>query len=106
MPTRETAADEDPGGRPSGLAGVTVRPVTQAMLREVGIHDEEGGLIVTGVQSSGIFAGLRRGDLIVEVNRRPVHEVEEVMTALSLKGQAVLVRVRRSEGSVYIMVPN
>jgi serine protease Do len=106
VPPRETAAEEDPGGRPSGLTGVTVRPVTQAMLREVGIHDEEGGLIVTGVQSSGIFAGIRRGDLIVEVNRRPVHEVEEVMNAISLKGQAVLVRVRRSEGSVYIMVPN
>lgn len=107
IPPKETVtAEEDPAGRPSGLEGVTVRPVTQEMLRQVGIPDEEGGLIVTGLQSSGVFAGLRRGDLIVEVNRRPVREVEEILDALSLKGASVLVRVRRAEGSVYLMVPN
>jgi serine protease Do len=104
-PAHEAKAQDDPGGQPSGLDGVTVRRVAPETLREAGIKDEEGGLVVTGLQGPGVFAGLRRGDLIVEVNGRPVHEVDEVLEGLCLKGSTVLVRVRRPEGSVYLMVP-
>jgi serine protease Do len=104
-PPHETSAQNDPGGQPSGLDGVTVRRVAPEVLREAGIVDEEGGLVVTGVQGPGVFAGLRRGDLIVEVNGRPVHEVDEILEGLCLKGSTVLVRVRRPEGSIYLMVP-
>ncbi|HLH27840.1 MAG TPA: PDZ domain-containing protein, partial [Acidimicrobiales bacterium] len=104
-PARDPSAQDDPGGQPSGLDGVTVRRVPPETLREAGIKDEEGGLVVTGLQGPGVFAGLRRGDLIVEVNGRPVHEVDEILEGLCLKGSTVLVRVRRPEGSVYLMVP-
>jgi serine protease Do len=104
-PAHDAGAQEDPGGQPSGLDGVTVRRVPPETLREAGIKDEEGGLVVTGLQGPGVFAGLRRGDLIVEVNGRPVHEVDEILEGLCLKGSTVLVRVRRPEGSVYLMVP-
>jgi serine protease Do len=104
-PAHDAAPQDDPGGQPSGLDGVTVRRVAPEVLREAGIVDEEGGLVVTGLQGPGVFAGLRRGDLIVEVNGRPVHEVDEVLEGLCLKGSTVLVRVRRPEGSVYLMVP-
>lgn len=104
-PSHDAVIDEDPGGQPSGLEGVTVRRVAPEILKEAGILDEEGGLVVTGLQGPGVFAGLRKGDVIVEVNGRPVHEVDEILEGLCLKGSSVLVRVRRPEGSVYLMVP-
>ncbi|HLY07681.1 MAG TPA: trypsin-like peptidase domain-containing protein [Planctomycetota bacterium] len=104
-PPAEMGAEEDPEGQPSGLDGVTVRPVPPKLLRESGIADEEGGLLVTGLERPGRFAGLRRGDLIVEVNGRPVRDIDHLLEGLCLKGSSVLVRVRRPEGSVYLLVP-
>ena len=51
-------------------------------------------------------AGLRRGDVIAEVNRRPVHNVRQYEKALgaSGKGKSVLFLVRRGENTIFLAV--
>ena len=49
-------------------------------------------------------AGLRRGDIIVSVNRRPVKSLADVKRALRAGGEAILLNVRRGEGALFIVI--
>lgn len=89
-----------------GAEGISVATVPRDKLRRVGVVDEEGGVIVTSVPPSAAFAGLRRGDLIVEVQGRPVVRAEEFREAAVAGDHPLLLRVRRPEGSVYVSIPN
>ena len=53
--------------------------------------------------SSAENAGLQRGDVILEVNRKPVHSAQDVQQALSSvpKGQDALVLVWSNGGSSF-----
>jgi len=57
------------------------------------------GLLVTDVATGGpaARAGVRRGDIILEVNRQPVHDPSALQTALAAvpAGRSVLLRVHR-----------
>lgn len=61
------------------------------------------GAVITAVSqsSNAAEAGLRRGDVIVEINRQPVHDAE---TAKKLcdqaKGKRILIRIWRREGGI------
>jgi serine protease Do len=63
------------------------------------------GAIVEHVQpgSAADNAGLQRGDVIVEVNRQPVQNADDVQKALSAvpKGQDALVLVWSNGGSTF-----
>ena len=52
-------------------------------------------------------AGIRQGDVLLEVNRQPVKKVEDVAAALSKmkEGDMALLRVRRGDSALYIAVP-
>ena len=67
------------------------------------------GVLVADVTEGGPAdrAGLARGDLILEVNRRPVRkpaEVGEIISKLA-DGELVLMRVRRGDGAIFLAVP-
>ena len=63
-------------------------------------------MVVVGVQpdSPAHEAGLRKGDVIVEVNRKPVNSVEEVKEniAESEDKDNLLLLVQRQEGKFYV----
>jgi serine protease Do len=63
------------------------------------------GAVVANVQPGGSAenAGLQRGDVILEVNRKPVHSAQDVQQALSsiAKGQDALVLVWSNGGNTY-----
>jgi S1-C subfamily serine protease len=64
--------------------------------------------VVTSVRegSPAQEAGLQQGDIIVEVDRRPVASADDAVTALSAKKAAVhLVRVRRGDAALYVTLP-
>jgi S1-C subfamily serine protease len=52
--------------------------------------------------SGAARAGLRRGDLIIEADHRPVRRVPEVRGAL--RDGAALLRIRRGEGTFYAVL--
>jgi serine protease Do len=64
------------------------------------------GVLVSGVEpgSPADDAGLRRGDVIVEVNRKGVKDVEAYNKELKATGAAksVLMLVRRGENTIFL----
>jgi Do/DeqQ family serine protease len=75
----------------------------------LGISVEKGqkGLVITGVNpdSRAADAGLREGDVIQEVNRRPVASVDELRAAVrSTTNRPVLLLVERDGHSMFVTV--
>jgi len=77
------------------LDGVEVADLDAQARREAGIPDNMRGALVTSVDqdSNAADAGLRPGDVIVEINRQPVHSSDEAV-ALSEKAQTDRIRLR------------
>jgi serine protease Do len=71
----------------------------------LGLDANQHGLIVTRVDPAGdaAEAGIRQGDLIQEVNRRPVRMVVEFNSAMQLSGsRPAMLLVRRGENVIYV----
>ena len=89
-----------------GDLGLTVQRVTPQVAESLGLEKAEG-LVVTGVEpgSAGDEAGLRRGDVILEVDRKPVKTVAEyrkVVGEASKRGKGILFLVRRGESTLFL----
>jgi serine protease Do len=89
------------------LAGVDVEPVTPELARRLGIPANVRGLLVSDVDpgSGASAAGLRRGDVIREVNRKPVNSVSDLANAVrQSSGQTILLLVQRGSGTRFIAI--
>jgi hypothetical protein len=80
--------------------GVRVAPLTPQIARELGIGSEQGVLV--GAVSPGgpvATAGIRRNDVILEVNRQPLKSVDQLLNAIGKMkpGQVVVLRVQRGQ---------
>jgi Do/DeqQ family serine protease len=112
--TENASAEADNGNSPgssdstgSGKLGLTLQPMTPSVAKELGLQNENEGVVVTGVDEdgSGADAGIARGDLILEVNRKSVSSAEQVQAALEgADGRPVLLLVARRGQTVYLTV--
>ncbi len=112
---RNTPGEDDTGKQNmDALDGVEVTDIDQAARRELNIPRTLRGALVVNVDpsSTAAEAGLRQGDVIVEINRQPVRNADEAV-ALSekVKGDRVLLRVWSRAaggqgGTRYIVVEN
>jgi serine protease Do len=87
--------------------GLSVEPLTPEVLRELGLPRNTAGIIVADVEpgSNAEEAGLRRGDIIQEVNRRPVTNVDQFRNAVESAGnQPTLLLINRAGGHVYVVI--
>jgi serine protease Do len=94
------------GGGPSeeaGISGLQVQRVTPEMAEQLGL-DEAAGVVVTSVEpgSPGDEAGLRRGDVILEVNQRAVESVDQFREALGDPEKGALLLVRRGNADIFV----
>ena len=73
----------------SGSFGLTLSPLTREAARRYGYDDREEGVLVTGVEpgSPAQKAGVRAGDLIKEVNRKPVTTPDDAVSGLTDGGR-------------------
>ena len=81
------------------------RPATRS--KELGLTNENEGVIVTAVDEggAGAEAGIAKGDVIIEVNRRTVNSVESVQAALDgAAGRPILLLINRRGQTVYLTV--
>ena len=95
------AAEEPAGG---GRLGLTVRPLTREMAREQGLESRKG-LVVVDVDPAGpaSTAGFRPGDVIQEVNGKPVTDAAELKAAVKASGgRPALVLVNRDGGTLFL----
>jgi serine protease Do len=73
----------------------------------LGLPAKTLGVVVTGVESGSAAeeADLRRGDVIEEVNHKPVRSVNEFSNAVSQIGkQSVLLLINRGGNTLYVVV--
>ena len=107
--TEETAM-AGPSGQPEkmeGDLGLTVQNLTPEMAREKGVDPAEG-VVITGIEpaSPAAESGLRTGDIILEVDRKPVNDAESLSRILketSGKG-SLLFLVNRDGRTIFLAV--
>ena len=100
----EKTADARTGHAQSGRLGLAVRPVSPQEARELGL-DAAKGLLVAEVDPSGpaAAAGIEPGDVIQEVNRKPVADAEALRAAVKASGdRPALVLVERRGASLFL----
>jgi len=71
------------GDADNAFLGVRLRPLTEPIARQIGLDSAEGALVVqSSPDGPAARAGLRGGDVVVEVDGRDVAIVEDVIAAL------------------------
>jgi Do/DeqQ family serine protease len=106
---RDSGEDEDNSGPASqtGKLGLGLQPVTPQIAKQLGLDSDSEGLAVTDVDPNGpaAEAGIDRGDVILEVNRKAVNSVAELKSALgSAEGKPVLLLISRKGQTIYLTV--
>jgi Do/DeqQ family serine protease len=107
LPERARQGDDETAGEGtgSGKFGLTLQPLTPDVASRLGLTANEKGLVVTKVDPAGSAAdsGIRQGDLIQEVNRRPVNTLADFGAAVQLSGaRPALVLLKRGGGEIYV----
>jgi serine protease Do len=90
-----------------GLQGVLVGDLTPQSRQQLGIPRDVQGAVVNDVDedSAAWEAGLRPGDLIREINRRPIRDAEEAIEAAQdLENARILLKVWRDGGNRFVVV--
>jgi serine protease Do len=106
LPDQVARASNSPSGNGEhALVGVTVEPLSG---RDEGRGQKESGLTVTNVKpdSPADRAGLKEGDIIQEINRKPVRNIqdfERLVNSLEPKSRVLLLITRR-EGTLFLLV--
>lgn len=104
MGSRDKATTSD-NGQQKPRWGLALQDLTPDLRQELQAPADVHGAVVANVEpgSSAEDAGLQRGDVILEVNRKPVHSAQDVQQALSSvpKGQDALVLVWSNGGNTY-----
>jgi serine protease Do len=100
-PSMTEVADTSKGG-PS-LFGLRVQDLTPDLAEQLGV-DEENGVVVTAVEpgSAAAEAGVRRGDVILEVDRSEVKNVGDLKEQLAESEKRALLLVRRGNATLFV----
>jgi serine protease Do len=98
---------EQPGEGQALRLGFEVRPLTPELARRLNRHSTDG-VVVDRVEdgTAADEAGIQRGDVIVEANRRPVKTLADwnAATRNIKKGERLTVRVERGDATLYVAV--
>ena len=88
-----------------GDLGLTVQRVTPQIAESLGL-DRAEGVVITTVEpgSPADEAGLRRGDVILEIDRKSIRKLTDYQKAITKikKGKGVLFLVRRGETTLFL----
>ncbi|MEZ4845511.1 MAG: Do family serine endopeptidase [Bdellovibrionota bacterium] len=86
--------------------GIVVQNLTKEIAQSIGLSVNQKGVIIAELDNDSIAAskGVRRGDVIVEVNRKNVSTVDEYTSAVKnlKKGDSVLLLIVRKQGTTFV----
>ena len=106
LPEKTPAAQNNPEA-PATLKGMQVQNLTPEIARQLKLPSSITGVVVTEVEPSSAAdaAGIQRGDVIQEVNRKPVRDVNQFRQALSgTSNQSVLLLLNRGGTTHFVVV--
>ena len=109
---REVAAilpDQSTAKSGSGvLTGITIMDLTKETLRQLGFNKNESGVVVVKVEagSPADEAQIRKGDIIKEINKKKIENVENFnkITSNMKKSETVLLFINRSGKRFYVVL--
>jgi serine protease Do len=110
QPRSMTQAGQEDGPESSSPAGmlsdIEVRELNDELASRYGLKPADRGVIVTRVKpgSPAEEAGVREGDVVLEVNRKPIGSLKsyERATSTLTKDQAVLLLLKRKGQAIYL----
>src|SRR6202140_4551468 len=104
MPTDKELAKTEGGPYDKSLDGVTVENLDSQSARQLGLPAATTGVVVTDISPSSPLAsaGLRRGDVIQEVNHQPVKNVAQLEEAVLKAGNNPLFLVNRKGTTLFL----
>jgi serine protease Do len=107
--TGENDRSEDrPEGQDVGvLNGVGVGEITPQIRDELHIPNRIQGAIITNIDANSPSAqqGLREGDVILQLDKHPVHNADEaVKLSEEIKGPKVMVLIWRAGGTSFVVI--
>ena len=95
-------------GRRSALRGLTVQRITPELARHLGLGPGIEGVVVSHIDpgSPAAKSGLRVGDVIIEVNRKPVKSLGDFYREMDKvkSSDSVLLLVLRGEHTFYVVL--
>jgi serine protease Do len=103
-PDEDVQASAGSGASSDALAGVVVGELTPEIKRRLGVPSSAQGVVITSVApgSPAAEAGLRTGDVIESVNRRPTSSVRDFEREAGRADEAALLLIRRGGQSFYV----
>jgi serine protease Do len=104
LPTDKEQAKTEEGSSEQALDGVTVENLDAQSARQLGLPAATTGVVVTDISPSSPLAsaGLRRGDVIQEVNHQPVKNVAQLEEAVRKAGKNPLLLVNRQGSTLFL----
>ncbi|MCX8070178.1 MAG: PDZ domain-containing protein, partial [Thermodesulfovibrionales bacterium] len=94
----------------NALSGVTVIDITQSVAKQLGLSPDEKGVVVMKIEPGSIadISGLKEGDLIQEIDRQKVNNLNDFNKIVSrLKGsEQLLLFINRSGKKFYLALPS
>ena len=87
--------------------GLSAQELTPELAQSLGLDDDKG-VIVADVESGSPAAetGIRRGDLILEINRTPIKKMQDYLSALEKrqKGNSILLWIKRGDHKRFVVI--
>jgi serine protease Do len=104
LPNDKEQAKTEEGSSEKALDGVTVENLNAQTGRQLGLPGTTSGVVVTDIDPSSPLAsaGLRRGDVIQEVNHQPVKTVAQLEEAVRKAGNNPLLLVNRKGTTLFL----
>ncbi|RJG55597.1 Do family serine endopeptidase [Sphingobium terrigena] len=103
--------DQNPGQAAQQSLGISAIPLTPSIIRQLGVAADTRGVVITAVDGSTDAGakGLRRGDVIISANNRPVTsqaELDAQVKAVAAQNRnAILLQVlRRGQQPIFLPV--
>jgi serine protease Do len=117
--TQELPGDEKVASRNGGNGGgdhsaskaklgIGLSSMSPMLAQQLGVDPRTKGAVITSLRegSPAQEAGLHEGDLVLEVDRRPVQTADDAVKALSAeRSGGHLVRVRRGDSALFVIIP-
>lgn len=107
FPEKAATAQNEPQGEAPALEGVQVENLNSDIAQQLNLPASTRGVVITRVdpQSTAAETGLERGDVIQEVNRKPVNNVQQFQAAVrAASNQPLLLLINRGGSTNYVVI--